>query len=448
MQKNIIRLFAFLLLPLLSRVVFGDEAATAAAPAAAAPAPTLDTGDTAWILISTALVFFMTPGLALFYGGLVRAKNVLNIMMKSFVAISIVSLTWVIVGYSLAFSAGNPFVGGLEWAMLAGIKLTDLAPLAPTIPHLLFVAFQLVFAIITAAIISGSVAERMKFSAFVLFMTIWSIVVYAPLAHMVWGGGYIGATIGALDFAGGTVVHISSGFSGLVLAILLGRRTLTITDDPRPHNLPLTLLGASILWFGWFGFNAGSAVAANGLAANAFLVTHVAAAAAALVWVLVEWILFRKPTALGFASGAVAGLVAITPAAGFVDLTGALILGVVVSPLCLFGIRLKNQLGYDDTLDAFGIHGIGGVWGALGTGLFAQNSINSLAANGLFYGGGTELLMKQLLGVVIAIAIAVIGTLIIAFIIKVVVGLRVEPESEQIGLDTDQHGEAAYGRLN
>lgn len=420
--------------------------ATPAAPAAA-PAPTINTGDTAWLLISTALVLLMTPGLALFYGGLVRSKNALNMFMKSFIAMALVSVLWVVVGYSLAFTKGTPYIGNLDWAFLQGVGLAPNAFYGATVPHQLFMVFQMMFAIITPALISGSVAERMKFSSFVVFMAIWSVVVYSPLAHMVWGeGGYL-RDLGALDFAGGTVVHISSGFSGLVLAILLGKRKISHNDDTRPHNLPFTLLGAALLWFGWFGFNSGSAIASNELAVSAFVVTHIAAATAALTWVLIEWVMYKKSTALGLATGAVAGLVAITPASGFVDPIGALAIGFGVSVVCLFGIRLKHAFGYDDSLDAFGVHGLGGAFGAVATGLFATKAVNSAGADGLFYNGGTELLVKQVIGVGVAIAVAVIGTLIIASIIKVIMGLRVDQEEEQAGLDLNQHGEMAYSRL-
>lgn len=420
--------------------------ATPAAPAAA-PAPTINTGDTAWLLISSALVLLMTPGLALFYGGLVRSKNALNMFMKSFIAMALVSVIWVVVGYSLAFTKGTPYIGGLDWAFLQGVGLAPNAFYGATVPHQLFMIFQMMFAIITPALISGSVAERMKFSSFVVFMTIWSVVVYSPLAHMVWGeGGYL-RDLGALDFAGGTVVHISSGFSGLVLAILLGKRKISHNDDTRPHNLPFTLLGAALLWFGWFGFNSGSAIASNELAVSAFVVTHIAAATAALTWVLIEWVMYKKSTALGLATGAVAGLVAITPASGFVDPIGALAIGFGVSIVCLFGIRLKHAFGYDDSLDAFGVHGLGGAFGAIATGLFATKAVNSAGADGLFYNGGTELLVKQFIGVGVAIAVAVVGTLIIASVIKLVMGLRVDQEEEQAGLDLNQHGEMAYSRL-
>ncbi len=412
--------------------------------ALAEEAPAINQANTAWLLMSAALVMLMTPGLALFYGGLVRSKNALNMFMKVFVSMGLITVLWVVVGYSLAFNnVGLGFVGGLNWVMLNGVTTEPSSDYATTIPHQLFMVFQMMFAIITPAIIAGAVAERMKFSSFVVFMGLWSLLVYSPLAYMVWGaGGYL-LELGALDFAGGTVVHISSGFSALVLAIMLGRRKIAYNEDPRPHNLPFTLLGAGILWFGWFGFNAGSAVAADGVAVSAFVVTHVAAATAAMVWILLEGAFYGKPTALGFASGIVAGLVAITPAAGFVDVTGALILGATVSLVCLFAIRLKNLLGYDDSLDAFGIHGVGGLWGAVLLAFLANPAVNA-NATGLFYGGGADLLMKQLIGAGVGIGLAVVGTVVIAGVVSVLMGLRVDDEHELTGLDVNLHGEMAY----
>ncbi|EIJ43495.1 ammonium transporter [Beggiatoa alba B18LD] len=418
---------------------------TAAAPVAAeeAPKPTVDKSDIAWIMISTALVLLMTPGLALFYGGLVRAKNALNMFMKVFVSMGLISVLWVVIGYSIAFQPNNPYFGGIDWLLLNGVGLTPHDFYATTLPHQLFMVFQMMFAIITVALIAGAVAERMKFVSFVIFMGIWSLVVYAPLAHMVWGkGGYL-FDMGALDFAGGAVVHISSGFSGLMLAILLGKRKIGSHEDVRPHNLPFTLVGAGLLWFGWFGFNAGSAVASNELAVSAFVVTQIACGTAALTWLVLESLFYGKPTALGFASGAVAGLVAITPAAGFVNVTGALILGATVPLVCLIAIRLKHKLGYDDTLDAFGIHGVGGVWGAILTGVLADPAINSLG-KGLMYGGEMSVLTTQFISVGIAIGMALVGTFLIAFILKLTIGLRVDDESEQSGLDVKLHGEMAY----
>ena len=426
------------ILSIVSTAAFGQDAAAPVEP------PKPDTGDTSWLLVSTALVMLMTPGLALFYGGMVRAKNVLNMLMQSFIALSIVTVLWVVVGYSLAFAKGTPFIGGLEFLGLSGVGQTQDDFYATTAPHQVFMLFQLMFAIITPALISGAVAERMKFSSYIVFIAIWCLVVYAPLAHMVWGeGGYL-LTLGALDFAGGTVVHISSGVSALVLCIMLGKRRKGGSEDMRPHNLPMTLIGTALLWFGWFGFNAGSAVASGGLAGSAFMVTHIAASVAGLTWVLIEWIAYKQPTALGFATGAVAGLVAITPASGFVGPMPAIAIGAGVSVISFFGIKLKSKLGYDDSLDVFGVHGLGGTWGAIATGLFAQKSVNSLGADGLLFGGGTTLLVKQFIAIGIAWAIAIVGTLVIATVVKAVMGLRVDTDSEETGLDLTQHGESGY----
>lgn len=404
----------------------------------------IDTGDTAWLLCSAALVMLMTPGLALFYGGMVRAKNVLNMLMLSFIALGVVTVLWVVAGYSLAFAKATPFIGSLEWLGLNGVGQEPHSFYATSAPHLVFMVFQLMFAIITPALISGAIADRMKFGSYVLFIACWSLLVYCPLAHMVWAEGGFLLDLGALDFAGGTVVHISSGFSALTLCLLLGARRSSHAGELRPHNLPMTLIGTGLLWFGWFGFNAGSAVASNGLAASAFVVTHIAAAVAGLTWAIIEWVAYKKPTALGFATGAVAGLVAITPASGFVGVLPAIAIGAGVSFISFFAIKMKNKLGYDDSLDVFGVHGIGGTWGALATGLFASKAINSAGADGLFYGGGFTLLGKQLVGIGIAVALAVVGTLLIGGILKATIGLRVSPEEETAGLDLTQHGESAY----
>ena len=425
---------------LLTAAAFGQTAA--------APPAKIDTGDTAWVLVSSALVLLMTPGLALFYGGMVRSKNVLNVLMQSFVAMGLVTVIWVVAGYSLAFSKGTPFVGGLAWLGLSGVGQEPNTFYGATVPHQVFMVFQMMFAIITPALISGAIAERMKFSTYVVFMGLWSLLIYAPLAHMVWGeGGYL-HDLGALDFAGGTVVHISSGVSALVLAILLGKRRSQPGEDSRPHNLTMTLIGTGLLWFGWFGFNAGSAIGSNGLAGNAFIVTHIAAAVAAMTWVSIEWIVIKKPTALGFATGAVAGLVAITPASGFVGPMAAIVLGAGVSIISFGAIRLKAKFGYDDTLDVFGVHGVGGIWGALATGLFASKAINSLGANGLFFGGNLDLLKKQFIGVGIAVVYAAVGTLVLGLLLKATMGLRAAPDAEDAGLDLTQHGEEAYGTLS
>jgi ammonium transporter, Amt family len=429
---------------LLAAASFAQDAAAPVAPAAA-PKPPPVTGDTAWMLASAALVLLMTPGLAPFYGGMVRAKNVLNMLMQSFVAMAIVTLLWVMVGYSLAFAPGNPIIGGMTYLGLKNVTQDTftLNGTLITVPHQVFMMFQMMFAIITPALISGAIAERMKFGAYCIFITLWSLVVYSPLAHMVWGEEGFLFKLGALDFAGGTVVHISSGFSALVLAILLGKRKLGVGEDTRPHNLPMTLIGTGLLWFGWYGFNGGSAVASNGLAGSAFMVTHIAAAAAALVWILIEWVTIKKPTALGFASGAVAGLVAITPASGFVTPISAIFIGAVVSFVSFGMIKVKAKLGYDDTLDVFAVHGMGGVWGAIATGLFADKTVNSLVGDngGLLVGGGGALLGKQFVAIGIAVALAVVGTLVIAGILKATVGIRANDEEEDAGLDITQHGE-------
>ena len=405
----------------------------------AAPAteeePTLDTGDTAWILVSTALVLLMTiPGLALFYGGMVRKKNVLSTMAHSFIAAAVVSIVWVAIGYTLAFAEGNSFVGGLDKFMLSGIT-TD--ALSGTIPEILFVIFQMTFAIITVAIISGSIAERMKFGAFVAFITIWVVVVYAPITHWVWGGGWLGSD-GALDFAGGTVVHINSGVAGLVAAYVIGKRMGLGKESMAPHNLTLTVIGASLLWVGWFGFNGGSALGANGSAGYALVVTQVAAAAAAISWLITEKLARGKASVLGAASGAVAGLVVITPAAGFVTVGGALAMGLIGGVVCFWGITaLKRMMKADDSLDAFGLHGVGGIVGAILTAFFASEFIMGDAAP-------SDLMAQlwvQVEGVLATIAYSAIMTFIILKVIDLVIGLRVESDDERMGLDLSQHGE-------
>ncbi|MDM1765139.1 MULTISPECIES: ammonium transporter [Acinetobacter] len=408
---------------------------TPAAPVEATAEPTLNTGDTAWILVSTALVLLMTiPGLALFYGGMVRKKNVLSTMAHSLMAAAIVSLVWVVVGYSLAFSGGNAFIGNLDKAMLSGIT-TD--ALSGSIPEILFVIFQMTFAIITVAIISGSIAERMKFSAYIAFITVWVIIVYAPIAHWVWGGGWL-MNDGALDFAGGTVVHINSGVAGLVTAYLLGKRIGLGKESMAPHNLTLTVLGASLIWVGWFGFNGGSALGANGSAAYALVTTQVAAAAAAISWLLVEKIVRGKASVLGGASGAVAGLVVITPAAGFVTVSGALIMGLIGGVVCFWGISgLKRLLKADDSLDAFGLHGVGGIVGAILTAVFASEFImgEKVPTNMLHQ------LWVQVEGVLATIAYSAVMTFIILKVIDLVIGIRVGTDDERMGLDLSQHGE-------
>ena len=402
----------------------------------------MNSGDTAFMLIATALVMFMTPGLALFYGGLVRSKNVLATIMQSFICLGLISIVWVFFGYSLAFGPDvGGIIGNLDWAFLKGIGLSP-GPYADTIPDLLFVAFQMMFAIITPALITGAFAERMKFSAYLLFAVMWSVLVYLPVCHWVWGGGWIGAH-GALDFAGGTVIHINSGAAALVAAIVIGRRKGYGKEPFHPHNLTMTILGASILWVGWFGFNAGSALAAGEISTLAFFTTQVAAGAAALSWVVAEWMIQGRPTTLGAASGAVAGLVAVTPAAGFVSPVSAIIIGLGAGIICYLAVLLKGKIGYDDALDVVAVHGIGGLWGALATGLFASTAWNPGGADGLFY-GNPKLFAVQAYGAAATIIYSMIVTFIILKVIDVIVGLRVDAEAEVRGLDLAEHSEAGY----
>ena len=425
--------------------------ATARAPAASAPAATpaapskIDKGDTAWMLTSSALVLMMTaPGLALFYGGMVRQKNALGTLMQSFIIMALISVQWVLVGYSLAFGPDKGgIIGGLEWIGLRGVGAEPFDAYSKTIPHQAFMLFQMMFAIITPALITGAFAERKKFSAFLVFTLLWATIVYDPLAHWVWGDGGWLKNLGALDFAGGTVVHISSGVSALVCAVVLGKRKGYGHQPMQPHNLPMTVMGAALLWFGWFGFNAGSALEANGLAASAFLATNTAAASAALGWMFTEWATRGKPTVLGAASGAVAGLVAITPASGYVGPMSALIIGAVAGALCYSACNLKSRLGYDDSLDVVGVHGVGGTWGALATGLFASKAINEAGADGLFFGNPGQL-RTQLIAVLATYALAVVLTWVILKIVAATVGLRVADEDEVAGLDLSQHSETAY----
>jgi len=403
----------------------------------------IDTGDTAWLLISTALVMLMTPGLAFFYGGMVRSKNVLGTIMHSFIILCIVSIVWVLWGYTLAFGPDiGGFVGGLKWLGLQGVG-QEPAPLAPTVPHLAFMMFQGMFAIITPALITGAFAERMKFSALVIFTVLWTTLVYSPVCHWVWGGGWIGAKLGALDFAGGTVVHINSAIAAITAAVIVGKRKGYLEETIMPHNLPMTILGAALLWFGWFGFNAGSALTAGGLASLAFVTTNTAAAAAGLSWALTEWGHRGKPTAFGAVSGAVAGLVAITPAAGFVSPMSAILIGIGAGILCYLAVNVRPKIGYDDSLDVLGIHGVGGLWGALATGLFASTAVNSGGANGLFF-GNPSLFTAQVIASVATILYSGIVTLIILKVIDWTVGLRVKEEEEVVGLDLSQHGETGY----
>ena len=419
------------LILLLPAAVFAEE-----------PASAISSGDTAWMLVSTALVMLMTPGLAFFYGGMVRSKNVLGTLMHSFVILCVMSLVWVLWGYSLSFGTDmGGFIGGLDFVGLNDVG-PEPAPGAPTVPHLVFMMFQGMFAIITPALITGAFAERIKFSALLLFTVLWATFVYAPVCHWVWGGGWI-AKIGALDFAGGTVVHINSAIAAITAALVIGKRKGYLEETMMPHNLPMTILGAALLWFGWFGFNGGSALASNGLASLAFVNTNTGASAAALGWAAVEWFHRGKPTALGAVSGAVAGLVAITPAAGFVSPLSAILIGLGGGMFCYLAVSLKPKIGYDDSLDVLGIHGVGGLWGALATGLFASIAINPDGADGLFF-GSASLFISQVVANLGTITYSAVATLIILKLIDWTVGLRLNAEDEATGLDLSQHGETGY----
>ena len=404
----------------------------------------VDTGDTSWVLISTALVLLMTPGLAFFYGGMVGRKNILGMLMQCFGLLCVVSIQWVVFGYSLSFAPGNSFWGGFEWAGLKGVGFEPFKEYAPTIPHQLFALFQMMFAIITPALIIGAFAERMKFSAFLIFMILWCTFVYDPICHWVWGvGGWL-RELGALDFAGGIVVHISAGIAALTTALLIGKRKGTGNKVILPHNLPFTILGTALLWFGWFGFNAGSALGANQLAVNAFFVTNTAGAAAGLTWAILDWILQKKPTMLGTATGAIGGLAAITPGAGFVSPMSAMAIGILASIFCYYAVTvLKPKFGYDDALDVFGVHCIGGVWGVLATGLFASKVVNPAGADGLFFGNPKQFLI-QLFAAAIALAYSLVGSLIIYKVVDLLITVRVKEREEIMGLDLTQHHENAY----
>jgi Amt family ammonium transporter len=431
-MKNLVKF----IVPFTAAALAAMAAVTPALAQTPAAPPKLDTGDTAWMLTSTALVLFMTiPGLALFYAGMVRKKNVLATAMQSFAITCLVTIIWVVVGYSLAFDAGNSIVGGLGKFMLAGMGKDTLQG---TIPESVFMVFQMTFAIITPALITGAFADRMKFSAMLVFIALWSILVYSPICHWVWGGGFLGKG-GVLDFAGGTVVHINSGIAGLVCAIVLGKRLGYREENMAPHNLVLSLIGASMLWVGWFGFNAGSAVAANGTAGMAMAVTQIATAAAALAWMICEWFTIGKPSVLGIVSGAVAGLVAITPASGFVAPGGALVIGAAAGVICWWAsAKLKPMLGYDDSLDVFGIHGIGGIVGAILTGVFAAEAIGG--AKGHLEGNAAQVGL-QVYGVAVTIVYCAVATFILLKVVDVIIGLRVDAESERDGLDLNLHGE-------
>lgn len=403
----------------------------------------IDTGNTAWVLIAAAMVFFMTPGLALFYGGMARSKNVLSTIMQSFFLIGVISVEFMLIGYTLIFGDDvHGIIGSLHKIGLMGTENSIME--GANIPEMAFIAFQCMFAIITPAIMSGSITGRMRFAPFVIFAIIWSILIYNPMAHWVWGGGFL-ANLGALDFAGGLVIHVLSGVSGLVLCLLLGRRRGYGRMPMLPHHLPMTVLGGAMLWFGWFGFNAGSALGAGPLAANAVLTTQMSAAIGIVGWVLVERYHRGKPTVLGAVSGGVSGLVAITPAAGFVTPVAAIPIGFVGAICCYVAVAvLKSKFGYDDSLDAFGIHGVGGMWGAIATGLFATVSVNPDGADGLFYGG--NLLIPQLISLVVAIALAIIGTTIIFKVVSLFMDMRVSISAESLGIDISEHGEGAYNQ--
>mgnify|MGYP003608003944 CR=1 FL=1 len=452
MKKYILLLGAFAL----------SVSSTLSAQTAAPVTPTVDAGDTAWMIVATALVLFMSiPGLSLFYGGLVRRKNVLSVFMQVFVLVAVISLEWVAFGYSNAFGSSSiewlkPYFGGFDWAFLNGIGVSDLSPYfishsqatadggtIGTIPHLVFIMFQCMFAVITPALIIGAFAERIKFKGFLLFSVLWAVFIYNPVAHWVWSGDGWLFKLGALDFAGGTVVHINAGIAALVTALMLGKRRDYKNHALPPHNITYVVMGAAMLWVGWFGFNAGSGLAADGLAANAFMVTHIATAAAALVWAALEWIIDKRPTVVGISTGAVAGLVAITPAAGFVGVGGAMLIGLVVALVCFVMVAfVKSKLGYDDSLDAFGVHGIGGIIGAILTGVLATPAIQS-AYSGAAYGNMAQL-GTQAIAVGATILFSGVGTFILFKITDALVGVRVSDKEEAIGLDETQHGETAY----
>jgi len=442
--KRFSLVLAILLVLGVAAIVHAQTAPAASAAAASAPLK-IDKGDTAWMLTSSALVLMMTaPGLALFYSGMVRQKNALATLMHSFIIMALISVQWVLWGYSVAFGPDKGgIIGGLEWIGLRGVGTEPYEAYAKTIPHQAFMLFQMMFAIITPALITGAFAERKKFSAFILFVLLWATLVYDPLAHWVWGDGGWLKKMGALDFAGGTVVHISSGVSALVCALMIGKRRGYGHQPMQPHNLPMTVMGAALLWFGWFGFNAGSALEANGLAVSAFLATNTAAAAAALGWMFTEWMTRGKPTVLGAASGAVAGLVAITPASGYVGPVSAMIIGGLAGLLCYSACNFKSKLGYDDSLDVVGVHGVGGTWGAIATGLWASKAVNPDGADGLFFGNPGQL-WTQIVAILASYALAAVMTAVILKIVDAIVGLRVPEEDEVAGLDLSQHSETAY----
>jgi ammonium transporter, Amt family len=443
-ERRFFRVVAAVLLSLAVFVPLAAMAQEAVSASPAVPSAKIDAGDTAWMLVSTALVLLMTPGLAMFYGGMVRRKNVLGTIMHSFIAIALVSLQWVLFGYSLSFGPDvKGLTGDFTWAGLGGVGLTPNADYAPTIPHLLFMAYQMMFAVITPALISGAVAERMKFSTFLIFTFAWTTIVYDPVAHWVWGTGGWLRNLGVLDFAGGIVVHATSGFSALAAAVYIGKRKGFLHEHMPPHNLPMTVLGAGLLWFGWFGFNAGSALSSGTLATMAFLTTHLAASSATITWVAVEWLHRGKPTMFGAATGSIAGLATITPAAGFVGPLPALFIGVAAGLLCYVALNAKSHFKYDDSLDAFGVHGVGGTLGTLMAGLFATVAVNAAGANGAFFGNPRQFLVQA--G---AVALVALYSFVVSFVmlkaLDAAMGLRIDAEQETEGLDISQHGEAGY----
>ena len=404
----------------------------------------VDAGDTAFVLLSASLVMLMTPGLALFYGGMVRRKNVLGTIMQSFVTIAIVSIQWILFGYSLSFGPDiGGIIGGLDWAGLRGVGGNPNPDYAATIPHIAFMIYQAMFAVITPALITGAFAERMKFSAFFVFTILWSTIVYDPVAHWIWGNGGWLKNTGVLDFAGGIVVHITSGISALAAALIIGKRKGYMHEAFTPHNLPMTVLGAGLLWFGWFGFNAGSALSSGTLSAMTFVVTHISAVSATLIWVIIEWLHRGKPTMFGAATGSIAGLATITPASGFVGPMSALCIGLAAGAVCYAALNMKNRFGYDDSLDAFGVHGIGGILGTIATGIFAQKILNPAGADGLLF-GSSKMLISQVIAVSVTAIYSFVITVVILKVIDWTIGLRVDEEAEVEGLDISQHGESGY----
>jgi Amt family ammonium transporter len=434
-------LFLFLFLFLLFSLFI---AGIAFAEIPGSPLPKVDSGDTSWLLISAALVMLMTPGLALFYGGMVRTKNVLGTIMQSFIALGVITIQWAFFGYSLAFGPDiGHVIGSLEWAGLRGVGLAPFPEYAATVPHQAFMIFQMMFAVITPALITGAFAERFKFKTYLLFLVLWATLVYDPLAHWVWGvGGWI-RNLGGLDFAGGLVVHISSGVAALAAALVVGKRKGYGDEPMPPHNLTMTLLGAGILWFGWFGFNGGSAIASGSIATSAFVVTQFSAASAALSWMIAEWAFKGNPTVLGAASGAVAGLATITPASGFVGPVPAIIIGLIAGALCYYAVNVKTKFGYDDSLDVVGVHGVGSTWGMLAVGLFASKAINPAGNDGFFF-GNPSLIGVQALSIVSVWVYSFVATSIILKVLDWTMGLRVSEDHEITGLDTSQHGESGY----